>query len=249
MNNSSRPPSPSRFQRITSGAQKKKILDGNRLYLHQDLSTYQNDGETLRRTPSEKTAHNKQHQEQASAEALRQLKQSIRQTCQERRDRLYLKQQLHHNGYYLRLLRLKQNNLEKQSKWDKFVTNVIKVRIRQSHSWIDRKHSKWMANVISNSNPFELAKDWPEGSRCAIDPLMSPYWVMLKPPLTTANMEAEASLRKHLRNYENALEAAYYNTLGIAKPKPSMTTHNTRKIRTTTTTDSVHTASPLLSRS
>ncbi len=101
-----------------------------------------------------------------------------------------------------------------------------------------------MSNVIFNSNPFELVDAWPEGSKCVIDPQMSPDWVMLRPPLPPTKIEVETSLRKRLRNYENALEAAYYKTLGITKPKPSVTTTDQHGTRTTTRSDSGHTAQP-----
>ncbi len=227
MNNANRPPSPTRFHRPTSEIQKGKINNYDLLYSFQDNPFCKTQLDALLRTPVKKTAYDKQQQKKAHAEALRRLTQTLRRTCHRRRDHLYLQCQLHHNGHYLRLLRLKRNELEKQNKWDKFVMDVITFRITQAHRWINRKHSKWMSNVIHNSNPFELAQHWPEGSRCTIDPLMSPYWVTLKPPLPPTTIEVEASIRKHFRNYESALEAAYYKTLGMTKNKSTATKTDT----------------------
>ena len=247
MNNESRPPSPKRFQRLAQEILTgKEIFDLDLYYLCQENKFYKLQLDALLREPFEQAEIAKQQQEQARTEALRRLRQTLRRTCYRRRDDLYIHNQVHHNGHYLRLLRLKRNDLEKQSKWDKFVMDVIMYRITQAHSWIDHRHSKWMSDVIFNSNPFELATAWPEGSCCPIAPVMSKDWVMLKPPLPPTKIEVEASLRKRLRNYENALEAAYYKTLGITKPKPSVTTTNTNGIRTTTTADSGHTAAPQL---
>ncbi len=203
MNNASkRPPSASRFrahaQRLLAG---KEIHDWDLHYLIEDNPFYKLQLDALLREPAEKIAFDKQQQEQARTEALRRRRQTLRCTCYRRRGYLDSRYQLHHNRTYLRLLRLKRNDLEKQSKWDKFVMDVIMYRISQAHSWIDRRHSEWMSNVIFNSNPFELATAWPEGSCCAIDPVMSPTWVRLVPPIqpTIISVERTATDRKRIR--------------------------------------------------
>lgn len=202
MDNASRPPSPKRFHRlaqeILSG---KEIFDLDLLDLCQNNKFYQLQLDALLREPFEQAERAKQQQEQARIEALRRLRRTLKRTCYRRRDDLYIHTQVHHNGHYLRLLRLKRNDLEKQGKWDKFVISVIMYRISQAHSWIDHRHSQWISNVIFNSNPFELVDAWPEGSCCPIDPQMSSTWTLLKPPIqpTIISVERTATDLKRIR--------------------------------------------------
>ena len=167
-------------------------------------------------------------------------------TCRRYRSTRVTRAKLHSNRRYLRLLRLQKNDLEKQGKWDKFVMDVMMFRISQAHSWIDHRHSKWMSDVIFSSNPFELVDAWPEGSKCSIDPQMSLDWVPLQPPLPPTVIQVENSLRKRLLTYERALEDAYFKIQDITKPKPSITTTDEHGQRTTTRSDSAHTAAPEL---
>jgi hypothetical protein len=201
MNNGSRPPSPRRFHRLAQEIQKGEIIDYDLLYLCESNPFYQTQLDALLRAPAEAVENAKQQQEQARIDALRRLRLTLRRTCYRRRDHIYLQHQLHHNGSYLKLLRRRRNDREKQARWNRFVMDLKMFRITQAHSWIDRRHSQWMSNVIFNSDPFELATAWPEGSCCPIDPQMSPDWVLLKPPIqpTIISVERTATDMKRIR--------------------------------------------------
>lgn len=199
MNNASRPPSPSRFHRLAQEIQRGEIYDYDLLYLCESNPFYQTQLDALLRAPAEAVENAKQQQEQARIEALRQLRHRLRRTCVRRRaylsDRAYT-----HRNTLPRYLRLRRNQVEKQGKWNAFLMDLKMYRISQAMSWIDRRHSEWISNVIFESaNPFELVDAWPLHSACSIDPVMSPTWVPLVPPIQATVIPVEKTRAQRMQ--------------------------------------------------
>ena len=239
-----RPPSASALRQYASDILNGKEGDWSITHLIESNHFYKLQVDELLMEPFKQAEYQEQQSLKAEQDALAKFRQKLKQTCYSYRSTRVTRAKLHYNRLP-KLLQTRRNNLEKQGRWDKFIVDLQMFRISQALGWIDRRHSEWMTNVIlSQSNPFELAEAWPEGSKCVIDPQMSKDWVLLEPPTPPTKIEVESSLRKRLLAYERALEAAYYKTLGITKPKPSITTTDSNGQRTTSRSDSGHTAQP-----
>ena len=233
---------PKRFKALAAQIARGEIDDYELLYLCGSNPFYDNQLQAALRAPAEARANEAERQAKAAVEALRRLRATFLRTC--RRRRLHIKQRakLHTNSRYLWLLRMKREQGERQNKWDKFVVDLKMYRIQQAHSWIDQVHSAYISDVIFNSNPFELVTAWPEGSKCSIDPQMSPNWQWLRPPTKGEVVTLDHAKNNRLQQYEQALLKMYYkHELNSAPPKLiSTTTTNSNGTRTVSTPNSEH---------
>lgn len=153
--------------------------------------------------------------------ARRYLRESLLRTAQnyrEQREDFYLLRRGRYNRLSYLKRSAKRNEQTKQNRWDKFTVNVLETRLAQALNWIDRRHAGWITTVITSGDVFELATDWPDGSACAIDLVMSPNWVPIEPPDQPLVVTVERSLRQRLAAYERALLEMQAREAGFKKP-------------------------------
>ena len=242
-----KPPSPTALRQYAQDILNDRPFDWNIHWLCEENIFVKKQVEALMMEPFIQQEFDKNQKLKAEQTKLAKFRRKLKQTCLTYRSSRAESKRLHRNTYPNHL-RLKRNELEKQGKWDRFLVSIREYRTLMCLDWIDRRKASWMSDVIwSAPNPFVPIDAFPYGSCCQIDPQMSPNWELLEPPTPPTKIEVENSYKKRLLAYERALEAAYYKTLGITKPKPSITTTDEHGQRTTNRSDSGHTASPLLS--
>lgn len=230
-----RPPSARRFHKLANEIRRGHIEDFDLMYLCESNVFYMNQLQALLREPEERKQQAIREEEAARKAALFAKRHTLKKTCIRRRKALQARSKLHHNRTYLWLLRMQREALERDKKWSRFVENVRMIRIQQAYGWVHPKDQKYMNDRIFEQDPLQLSDVWPEGSQCVIpEPVMSPDWVMLRPPTPATVVSVEEGLKRRLRTYERALEQAYYSSLGIERPRPSITTIDSNGQRITT---------------